>query len=292
MQFEGFWQVLPNDPTYPARECAQVQPSIGLSFLPLASIWPPFLLLISVRRVLLRRKGMFLLREEYISFVWLITTPRASTSLNRSYIFLETCFSRWDLGILTDGKRLTQGAGWTNSCSKISLLILSAYWLGHLVKFICSADCGSCLGQVSFIKCMFIFTKYISQGHGCLFLHSHQNGWSSWRPSWPWLWFSQFASRSTAEEGKGMLLRASDLEEHHLNLGCMSLLLRCSPWNRQPQHPGDLLVMQNLSAPPCSPPHTHTPPVSESVWTRPQAFMCTYSRKSPALAHNYLDLFF
>lgn len=112
---------MPNDPTYPARECAQVQPSIGLSFLPLASIWPPFLLLISVRRVLLRRKGMFLLREEYISFVWLITTPRASTSLNRSYIFLETCFSWWDLGILTDGKRLTQGAGWTNSCSKISL---------------------------------------------------------------------------------------------------------------------------------------------------------------------------
>lgn len=78
--------------------------------------------------------------------------------------------------ILTDGERLKQEAGWTNSCSKISLLVLSAYWLGHSVEFICSADCDSCLGQVSFIKCMFIFTKCISQLHGCLF--------SSLPPEW------------------------------------------------------------------------------------------------------------
>lgn len=172
------------------------------------------------------QERMLLLRGEYISFRLVNNPGHLRVSTGHSTFFLETCFSWRDLEILTDGERLKHEAGWTNSYSKISLLVLSADWLGPLVEFICCADCGSCLGQVTFIECMFIFTKCISHLHGCLFLHSHQSGWSSWHPSWPWLWFSQFASLSTAEEGKGMLLRASDLEGHHLNLDSMSLLLR------------------------------------------------------------------
>lgn len=226
-------------------------------------MWPPFL----GGCTYIGKESSFQGQNTFLS-AYLIITPRASASLNRSfYICLETCFPWRDLEVPTDDERLKQEAGWTNTYRKIAFPVLFASWLGHLVRLICSAHCGSCLDQVSFVKCVFVVTKRISQFHGCLFLCLYQNGWSSWHPSWPWLWFSQFALLSTVEEGKGVLLRDFDSGREPLKF---SLYVLAAQRNRPPQHPGDLLEMQNFR-----------PPVSESVWTKYQRFMYLVQFKKP-----------
>ena len=78
-----------------------------------------------------------------------------------------------------------------------------------------------------------VWTRSVYKVHSpssCMSLASHQNGWSSWHLSWPWLWFSRFALLLTVGEGKVMLL-GSDMTEQ-LNWTELTVLgkIRIYPW--------------------------------------------------------------
>lgn len=112
---------------------------------------------------------------------------------------MKTSFCKRDLKILPDDKRLIQEVYWTSAYSKTAL----TYMLAGLFSQTPLPCCLWSLGQAISAGRFFILQRFFLKFTRCLVIHSHQNGWSSWHPSWPWPWFLLFASQSIVGEGKG-----------------------------------------------------------------------------------------
>lgn len=106
--------------------------------------------------------------------------------------------------------------------------VFSAYWLGHLVGLIHSADCDSCLDQVSFIKCIFVFTTRISQVHGVFWFPHTRMADHLVIPPGPGFDSRSLHRGQQSKEVRRCSLEPSTLKENLLNSGSMSLVLRIS----------------------------------------------------------------